>query len=127
MDKSPSGYQFTPLTQGATGGGWVRTVTQKQFYKSRAWLRARQAYIQYRISVDGGLCETCHQELGYIVHHKIWLNDENCNDPGIALNFDNFKYDCLVCHNREVDPSKLTPGGRIAYGPNGEIIKKGDY
>ena len=103
-------------------------MTQKQFYKSRAWLRARQAYIQYRISIDGGMCETCHQEPGYIVHHTVWLNDENCNDPEIALNPKLFKYDCLACHNREVDPAKgQTNNSRIRYGPNGEIIKVGEY
>ena len=102
-------------------------MTQKQFYKSALWQRTRQAYIQMRIAIDGGMCETCHNELGYIVHHKVWLNDTNVNDPSIALSFDNLKYDCLTCHNRELDPSKQSPGGRIAYGENGEIINKGDY
>ena len=61
-------------------------LTQKQFYKTRAWRQARRAYIEYRMAIDGGLCEVCHEEPGLIVHHKIWLDDTNCNDPDISLN-----------------------------------------
>ena len=102
-------------------------MTQKQFYKSRPWLRARQGYIDKRVAIDGGLCEICHEDLGYIVHHhKVWLNDINCNDPEISLNEDNFQYVCLICHNKEKDPRNATPG-RCRYGPNGEILRATDY
>lgn len=97
-------------------------MTQKQFYKSLAWRRARAGYISYRIAIDGGLCEVCGQRLGKIVHHKLWLNDDNCNDPAIALAWENFRYECQDCHNKEVDPAKRN-AGRICYGPNGEIIR----
>lgn len=98
-------------------------LTQKQFYRTQAWVRARQAYIDKRMSIDGGLCEVCGVEPGLIVHHIIWLDDKNCNDPDISLNPDNFKYECQVCHNKEIDPKKVIPG-RVLYGPNGEILKK---
>lgn len=98
-------------------------LTQKQFYRTQAWLMARRAYIIYRQSIDGGLCEVCGAEPGLIVHHVIWLDDKNCNDPDISLNFDNFKYECQTCHNKEKDPKKQIPG-RIIYGPNGEILEK---
>lgn len=98
-------------------------MTQKEFYKSTAWKKARKAFIDYRISVDGGMCQVCGTELGKIVHHKIWLNDENCNDHEISLNPDNFMYECQTCHNQEVDPRKDIPG-RVRYGPNGEILPK---
>jgi hypothetical protein len=101
-------------------------MTQKQFYKTQAWRRARQAYIDERVAVDGGMCEVCHTELGLIVHHKIWLNDKNCNDPDISLNPNNFRYECQTCHNKEVDPRKATPG-RCMYGPNGEIIRNSEW
>lgn len=101
-------------------------MNQKQFYKTRAWRKARKEYIDRRKSIDGGLCETCGVELGYIVHHKIWLNDINCNDPAISLNPAFMKYDCLTCHNKEVDPNERIPG-RVRYGPDGEIINAGDY
>lgn len=101
-------------------------MTQKQFYKSRVWLRARAAYIASRVAIDGGLCETCRDALGFIVHHKIWLDDDNCNDPEIALDPENFRYDCLICHNKEIDPTKPVPG-RARYGPDGDVIATGDY
>ena len=101
-------------------------MTQKQFYKSVLWRRARQAYIDHRLSFDGGLCEVCGEEPGLIVHHKIWLDDINCNDPEISLNQDNFLYECQTCHNRERDPRRGTPG-RVLYGPGGEIIRNSKY
>jgi 5-methylcytosine-specific restriction enzyme A len=73
----------------------------RSFYKSKAWKNCRAAYISYRQSVDGGLCETCHDRLGYIVHHKTWITPENINDPEVTLNHRNLKYDCQVCHNKE--------------------------
>ncbi len=106
-------------------GGWA-LINQKQFYKSRAWKRARDAYIAYRCAIDGGLCEVCHEELGLIVHHTIWLDDVNCNDPEISLNQKLFKYECQTCHNKEKDPRKAAPG-RCLYGPDGEIIRNTDY
>jgi hypothetical protein len=101
-------------------------LTQKQFYKSKPWRRARLAYIDKRIAIDGGMCEVCHEELGYIVHHTIWLNDINCNDPEISLNEKHFRYECQTCHNKERDPSTAIPG-RCLYGPGGEIIRNTAY
>lgn len=102
-------------------------MTQKEFYKSRPWRRARKAYIDKRIAIDGGTCEKCHEEMGKIVHHyKIWLDDINCNDPEISLNEDNFMYECQTCHNKERDPRLATPG-RCLYGPDGEIIRNTGY
>ena len=101
-------------------------MTQKQFYKSGAWRRARKAYINYRLSVDGGMCEVCGEEPGLIVHHKIWLDDINCNDPEISLNQENFLYECQTCHNREKDTRMGVPG-RCLYGQGGEIIRKCRY
>lgn len=107
--------------------GCGASVNQKQFYKSRPWLRARKAYIDKRMAIDGGICELCHKEPGYIVHHyNVWLDDINCNDPEIALNEDNFQYVCQTCHNKEKDPRLATPG-RCRYGPNGEIIRNTIY
>lgn len=100
-------------------------LTQKQFYKTKTWQRARRAYIDYRCAIDGGLCEVCHDEPGKIVHHKIWIDDITCNDPEIALNPKNFKLECQTCHNRERDPRRVP--GRCLYGENGEIIRNTNY
>lgn len=101
-------------------------MTQKEFYQSQAWRRARLGYIAHRQAIDGGLCEVCRNELGKIVHHKIWLDDINCNDPNVSLNPDNFRYECQTCHNQEIDPRKATPG-RCRYGPNGEIVRNSEF
>ena len=101
-------------------------MNQKEFYKSQAWRRARAAFINKRKAIDGGLCQVCQEEPGLIVHHTIWLDDENCNDPEISLNDALFKYECQTCHNKEVDPRKATPG-RCTFGPNGEIIRNTEW
>ena len=103
-------------------------MKQKEFYRSMPWIRARQAYIDERIMVDGGMCEKCGKRLGKIVHHKIWLNDINCNDPDIALNPKNFKYECQACHNKETDPSKqITSNSRVRYLSDGTVINNENY
>lgn len=73
----------------------------KKFYDSSAWKKSRAAYIAYRRAIDGGMCESCHAVPGYIVHHKTELSPSNINNPEITLNFNNFKYDCHICHNKE--------------------------
>ena len=101
-------------------------LTQVQFYKTPAWRKVRRTYIDQRKAIDGGLCEVCHEEPGKIVHHKIWLDDVNCNDPEISLNHKNFLYECQTCHNKEKDPRLASPG-RCRYGPDGEIIRNTLY
>ena len=70
-----------------------------QFYRSRAWIKCRAAFIAHRISEDGGLCQMCHDKTGYIVHHRTKLTSKNINDPNITLSFDNLMYVCHDCHN----------------------------
>lgn len=72
----------------------------KQFYKSDAWKLCRAGYIAERKAVDGGMCEACHERLGYIVHHKVILNQQNIQDPEIALNWNNLSYECKRCHDQ---------------------------
>lgn len=94
----------------------------KGFYNSKAWKKCREGYIAKRKSIDGGLCETCHRRMGYIVHHKTELTPENINDPEIALNFDNLKYDCQVCHNKE-NPIDEVPGlTNYEFDDEGEMV-----
>ena len=82
----------------------VRNIAQefaRAFYNSARWQKCRTSYIKYRESIDGGLCETCRQAKGKIVHHRQWLTPENIDDDSVSLNFDNLRYDCQECHNRE--------------------------
>lgn len=71
----------------------------ESFYKSKKWQRCRNAYIQYRIQTDGGLCEECHDKPGYIVHHKDILTPDNISDPEVSLNHERLEYVCKDCHD----------------------------
>ena len=93
----------------------------KKFYNSKAWKDCRASFIEERIAIDGGMCMTCHRKLGYIVHHKTWLTPENINNPMIALNHDNLKYDCLTCHNQEKKGLE-SEQPRYYFGEIGEVI-----
>lgn len=93
----------------------------KKFYNSSAWKKCRASYISTRVAIDGGMCETCGKELGYIVHHKEWITELNINKPEITLNHDNLKYDCQTCHNQERE-EKEQEQPRYIFGLNGEII-----
>lgn len=70
----------------------------EEFYKSKQWRKSRAAFISKRKAIDGGLCQDCHEAMGYIVHHKIELTPENINNPDIALGHANLKYVCKLCH-----------------------------
>jgi DNA-directed RNA polymerase subunit RPC12/RpoP len=72
----------------------------KALYNSKSWLKCRASFIADRTAIDGGMCQRCGVELGYIVHHKDWLTPENINDPDIALNHSNLEYVCHLCHNK---------------------------
>ena len=93
----------------------------KKFYNSKAWKECRSSYIAKRLAVDGGMCMTCHRELGYIVHHRTWLTQENINNPMVTLNHDNLKYDCQTCHNQEKE-GKEQEQPRYYISNNGEVI-----
>lgn len=89
------------------------------FYHSRAWLACRAAYIADRVTIDGGLCETCRCVPGKIVHHTIWLTPDNIGDPTIALNHAYLRYDCQACHNSE----HLRKADRCAFDADGQPVE----
>lgn len=92
----------------------------KKFYNSKAWKSCRAAYIAERVAIDGGLCETCGLVPGQIVHHTVWLTEDNVNDPDIALNHALLRYDCQTCHNRESEDGS---GDRCIIGPDGQPVE----
>lgn len=99
-------------------------ITMKDYAKgfyNRKWLPCRDAYRAHRVSVDGGMCERCHNALGYIVHHKTELTAENISDPEIALNFDNLEYVCLECHNRIHGVG--TNKNRVCFDAEGNVFE----
>lgn len=71
------------------------------FYDSMQWRKCRKSFVSERVSIDGGLCQQCHERLGYMVHHTIMLTPDNITDPDITLNHDLLEYVCKPCHDRE--------------------------
>lgn len=100
------------------------------FYKSTRWRKCRNSYAQMQCWV----CERCQNrnvnyELDdyykqFIVHHKIYLDHDNINNPDIALNFKNLELVCRVCHNKEHYSKPVCADGYELV--NGRMRKKGE-
>lgn len=73
----------------------------KAFYNSGAWRKTRKSFIAGRVSIDGGMCQSCKDVPGYIVDHIEELTPNNINDTLITLHWRNFQYLCLRCHNKK--------------------------
>lgn len=96
----------------------------KSFYNSKAWKKTRKAFIANRITIDGGMCQMCGKELGYIVDHISELTPDNINDVNISLNWDNFQYLGLVCHNKKTFGD--TEDCRYYFDDNGMVQERDD-
>ena len=76
----------------------MRSINSK-FYKSTAWQKCREAYL-----LQHPFCEECLKRGEYTpakhVHHRIWLNQYNKDNPEFTLNFKNLEAVCQECHNR---------------------------
>ena len=83
------------------------------FYKSPAWLAARELKI---VSVKS-LCERCGQ-IGIEVHHKERLTIDNVNDSSISLNQDNLELLCRECHNKEHERFS----NKVRFDKDGNLI-----
>lgn len=93
----------------------------KDFYSSTKWRRCRKLFIGERTMTDGGLCQRCHKEPGFIVHHRVYLTPSNIHDPAVSLDFRNLEYLCHECHDREHN-SRL----RVQFDENGRVIPPDD-
>jgi 5-methylcytosine-specific restriction enzyme A len=94
----------------------------KAFYKSKAWISCRKSYIANRIMIDGGLCEICHDDVGYIIHHKTELTPMNINNTDITLNHCNLQYVCHRCHD-DIHYNKFHGTTQpVKFDCNGNII-----
>lgn len=90
-----------------------------KFYKSRAWLKCREGFIQ---SVYG-LCNRCGSP-GLIVHHKILLTPMNINDMDVTLNWNELEYLCIDCHNREhMSSHDIVIREGLMFNSKGEVVK----
>lgn len=74
-------------------------LTLKKFYRTDLWLNFRKQFIADRLARDGELRDdyTGQVLLGgdAILHHKVFLTEDNVNDFSISLNPDNI---ALVSH-----------------------------
>ena len=95
------------------------TLEAKRFYKSTAWRKCRAAYIA---TVPGGLCEHCHDAMGYIVDHITEINSVNINDPDITLNHSNLQYLCLECHNTKTFRKHSAIREGYTFNHYGELV-----
>ena len=92
------------------------------FYRRPAWKKCRAAFIKHRQSIDGGLCQRCHEHLGRIVHHRTHLTAETIDNPDICYGFDNLEFVCLDCHNIEHGYKREIIGVKYAFDPDGNPI-----
>ena len=93
----------------------------KDFYASDKWRRVRLGYISHRRSIDGGLCEECHENPGYIVHHRVHLTPANIRKPEIAVDWKNLEFVCKNCHEKihETDGKPQTNVRRVTFDAEG--------
>ena len=92
----------------------------EQFYKSTAWKNCRNSYMK---SV-GGLCEDCYAK-GIVnpaeeVHHIVFLNKTNINDPSVTLNWNNLVALCRECHRKRHGYVEQ----RYTIEPDGRVLPK---
>lgn len=92
------------------------SVLAKKFYRSKQWIKCREAYIP---SVHG-LCERC-EDPGYILDHIIEINEQNINDPHITLNHENLQYLCLPCHNKKTFKKHSAIADGFRFNADGEL------
>lgn len=85
------------------------------FYKSKAWKVASTNYRRQH-----PFCERCLAkgifEKADLVHHKVFLNETNWNDPNVSMNPDNFESLCRKCHaemHYKKESNQLGPDGRL--------------
>ena len=83
-----------------------------KFYQSKAWQDVRKSvWLKQNL-----LCNRCHRPVYVdgisdyipkqnrrtgIVHHKVYLDENNINDINITLNIDNLEGLCKDCHEKE--------------------------
>ena len=95
------------------------SVKRKRFYDSIAWKRTKQEVIMR----ERGICQVCGKR-GTEVHHIIELNDENVDDPNIALNPDNLQLLCTSCHNQMRAEKEGRNPNRVEFTESGDVIIK---
>ncbi len=73
----------------------------KRFYSSTAWALARE----YALKRDRYVCRRCKRP-ATMVHHRIYLTEDNVNDSKISLDPGNLESLCEDCHRLEHDEQR---------------------
>ena len=94
----------------------------KPFYNSKTWKAVRRAYIDRRIEIDGGLCETCRQRPGVIVNHIENQSEENVGDRPVTASMGNLRLDCKFCHDREEGHFIKSKKTKCQFDENGQPL-----
>lgn len=105
---------------------------RKDFYQSKAWKQVRKnVWIKQNL-----LCGICNRPVYVdglseylpkekrrtgIVHHKIWLDNNNIEDDNITLNEDNLIGVCYECHEAIHHENKSCRKG-LTFDEDGNII-----
>lgn len=105
---------------------------RKSFYNSKAWKQVKNnIWIKQHL-----LCNRCHKPVYVnglsdylpkekrrtgIVHHKIYLDNENVYDDAIALNENNLEGICKECHELEHHQDQVTRS-EYAFDEQGNLI-----
>jgi len=108
---------------------------RKDVYRTRAWQKIRfNVWLKQKC-----LCARCgkpvyvkelsphiekQNRLIGIVHHKVYLTEENYIDPTIAFDENNLEGLCIDCHNREHLSSAVIRDD-VYFDENGQLKKKG--
>lgn len=105
---------------------------RKDFYQSKAWKQVRKniwikqnllcAECGKPVYVDG-LSEYLPKEKRRtgIVHHKIWLDNNNIEDDNITLNEDNLIGICKECHEK-IHHANMSCRKGLTFDEEGNII-----
>jgi 5-methylcytosine-specific restriction endonuclease McrA len=95
---------------------------REAFYHSPEWRKCQAAFKREKHFT----CEMCGKA-GWLVHHKVPLDDENVDNPNIALGFDNLMLLCPSCH--DAIHHRLKGHGRpnvqhhkVKFDKNGNVV-----
>ena len=91
----------------------------KSFYESKAWQDTRD----YMMSKNNYICQKCKEKPAEIVHHIIWLNPININDPKISLSEENLMPVCRDCHAEIHHKDPVTIEG-LCFDEHGQLIRR---
>ncbi len=91
----------------------------KDFYQSTNWKKTRE----YILSKSHYTCQKCNKRPAEIVHHIIWLNPTNINNPVITLGEGNLMPVCRECHAIIHEGVSPTAEG-LFFDENGDLVNK---